>query len=222
MNGKTRQQQHFTTRRGFITAAGFGVVSLYALWAGYGAAPLPFLTEEAHGHSDPDGQRAASESGGHGGHGAATGGPHPEEFRRLVQEFVETHKLADGSVRPMPASGPGAAAGGHAGMHHPAEITPPPEASAPIDVYLMAYQWGYLPSVIRLERDVAYRFRMMAVDVTHGATLRIANGSRVIRLRSGVLVEQELRFKQPGSYLVYCTTYCGLAHDRMHGQIIVT
>ena len=35
-------ERHFTTRRGFVSILGFGVVSLYGLWAGYGAAPLSF------------------------------------------------------------------------------------------------------------------------------------------------------------------------------------
>ena len=32
---------HLTTRRGFVAALGFGGVSLYGLWVGYGAAPGP-------------------------------------------------------------------------------------------------------------------------------------------------------------------------------------
>lgn len=47
MAGKeTRKARHPTTRRGFISGVGFGVVSLYGLWAAYGAAPtrLAFLS----------------------------------------------------------------------------------------------------------------------------------------------------------------------------------
>ncbi|MFZ2649917.1 MAG: hypothetical protein WA210_07395, partial [Burkholderiaceae bacterium] len=32
---------HFTTRRAFIAATGFGGISLYGLWAAYGVAPGP-------------------------------------------------------------------------------------------------------------------------------------------------------------------------------------
>jgi heme/copper-type cytochrome/quinol oxidase subunit 2 len=62
----------------------------------------------------------------------------------------------------------------------------------------------------------------MAVDVAHGATLQLAPGARVVRLRPGALVEQEYTFQRAGEYLLYCTVYCGLAHDRMQGRIIVT
>lgn len=36
-----KQVSHFTTRRGLIAASGFGGLSLYGLWAAYGAAPTP-------------------------------------------------------------------------------------------------------------------------------------------------------------------------------------
>jgi len=186
---------HFTTRRGFVAASGFGLVSLYLLWAGYGAAPLGF---GAHGEEE---QAHTGEHGG--GHGDAPAGPSREEFRKLAEAFVEEHKLPDGSVQPR-------ARGHHAGHDE-----------GPIDVYLMAMQWAYLPSVLRLEAGVPYRFRMMAMDIAHGASLHLGAGARIIRLRPGVLVEQELSFSEPGEHLLYCTVYCGLPHDRMQGRIVV-
>ncbi len=182
---------HFTARRGFIAGAGFGMVSLYLLWAGYGAAPLGF---GGHGAQPGDGHGAGAHGGGHG----AVGGMQIEEFRALVQRFVDEHGQPDGSVRPRRAA-----------------------ALAPADVYLMAFQFGFTPQVLRLETGVPYRFRMMAVDVAHGASIRIGPGARIVRLRPGALVEQELTFQQPGEHLLYCTVYCGLAHDRMQGRIIV-
>ena len=201
------QHRHFTARRGFVAAAGFGMVGVYFVWAGYGAAPLGF----DGGHEAPaeDGRGAAPEpsSAGHAGHGAAASGSSSEEFRKLSEAFVEQNKLADGSVQP------GRAMQDHA-MHGAAP-------QGPVDVYLMAYQWGYAPSVLRLETGVPYRFRMMAVDVAHGASLQLGRAGRMVRLRPGTRVEQELTFSRPGEYLLYCTVYCGLAHDRMQGRVIV-
>jgi cytochrome c oxidase subunit II len=218
------ERPHFTTRRGFIIGTGFGVVSLYALWAAYGAAPLRF---KAH-----DEDAVPDHMGGHGGHGRARGHD-VEEFRRRTAEFIEANKLADGSVRPRSGNVSPLAASdaSHAGLHDPAQHA---QASLPtatsgtrqrvaaVDVYLAAYQWGYLPAVLRLESGVPYRFHMMAVDVTHGASLRVGRGGHIIRLRAGTLVERELRFRRPGEHLVYCTIYCGMLHDRMQGKIIVT
>ena len=36
------RERHFTTRRGFVAAMGFGGLGLYVTWAAYGASPLPF------------------------------------------------------------------------------------------------------------------------------------------------------------------------------------
>jgi heme/copper-type cytochrome/quinol oxidase subunit 2 len=89
------------------------------------------------------------------------------------------------------------------------------------DVYLMAYQWGFTPDVLRLDANRAYRLRMMAVDVSHGAAIRLGPGSRIVRLRANTLVEQTATFSRPGEYLVYCTVYCGPGHARMQGRLIV-
>ncbi|MFQ6018788.1 MAG: hypothetical protein ACE5KF_11420 [Kiloniellaceae bacterium] len=46
-----RKARHPTTRRGFIGGLSFSVVSLYGLWAAYGAAPtsLAFLSAQEGG-----------------------------------------------------------------------------------------------------------------------------------------------------------------------------
>ena len=186
-------KRHFTTRRGFIAACGFGIVGLYGVWAGYGAAPLPFL-----GHAEPG-------EGGHdvGGHaGESPRAISPDEFRRLAEDF---------------AARPADPHAGH-GMAHGAADAP---KDVPEDVYLMAYQWGFAPEVLRLEANRAYRLRMMAVDVSHGAAIRLGPGSRIVRLRANTLVEQTATFSRPGDYLVYCTVYCGPGHARMQGRLIV-
>jgi heme/copper-type cytochrome/quinol oxidase subunit 2 len=225
-----------TTRRGFVAAAGFGVVSLYLVWAGYGAAPLGPGDHEEPGTSTGGGHPAEPTGGGHaaGDHSATGSAMSDDEFRRLTQAFVEQHKLPDGSVKPRRIAaaqppemdehtGHGAMASHAAGDAPPPTATAMPDANGePVEVYLMAYQWGYAPSVLRLEAGVRYRFRMMAVDVAHGASIQLGRGGRIVRLRPGALVEQELTFTQPGEYLLYCTVYCGLPHDRMQGKIIVT
>jgi heme/copper-type cytochrome/quinol oxidase subunit 2 len=91
----------------------------------------------------------------------------------------------------------------------------------PVDVYLMAQKFAYSPDVLRLKAGQAYRFRMMADDITHGASIQLGTASRIIRLRPNVVTEQTITFTKPGEYLVYCTVYCGQAHDAMHGRIVV-
>ncbi len=236
-----RSENHLTTRRGFVTAIGFGVLSLYALWAGYGAAPI--------GLSLPSGEEGIA-----GGHGHGGGGMSPEEFRRLAEEFIEANELPDGSVKPArralgARSGPSdhereekhveasengspeAAEHGREKMHdgapHGAFRTVDREHAAedePIDVYLMASRYSYEPSVLRLEVNVPYRFRMMGMDTNHGAsiTLNVRLAGHIMRSPAGTLAEMTMTFTKPGAYLIYCTVYCGEGHDMMQAEIIVT
>lgn len=224
-NESTGDKPHFTTRRGFIATAGFGAVSLYALWAAYGAAPLGLMASGGDG-------TAPDEAGGHGAHGAPSG-PTAEEFQRLTTSFIDANRLPDGSVRPARrgSAEPASSAAHDMAVQDSARRGEAPAAphdnqrdavTEAVDVYLMAFQWGYAPAVLRLETGVPYRLRMMALDAAHGASLQLGNGSRIIRLRPNALVEQTLTFERPGEYLLYCTVYCGLAHDRMQGKIIVT
>jgi cytochrome c oxidase subunit 2 len=216
------EQRHFTTRRGFITALGFGAVSLYGAWAAYGAAPLPFgggkrtakpETTGHGGHGDHGAPHAPAEAGDHG----ASAGMVPEEFRFEHDFFVEKYAQRDGSVNPHAdedAHGHGHTDTGH---DHGSSAA----SGTPVDIYLMARKFAYSPENLRLKAGVPYRFRMMADDITHGASIHLGPASRIIRLRPDVVTEQTLTFTKPGEYLVYCTVYCGQAHDAMQGRIVV-
>lgn len=201
-----------STRRGFIAAASFGVVSLYGLWAGLGLAPLNvFSVHDDDRHApDPhaDHRPAAPAEAGHAGHGASAG-PGAEEFRRQTEAFVAKYRLPDGSVAPR------ADDSAHAG--HGASA----QTAAPIEVYLLAQRWFFEPATLRLEAGRPYRFRMMATDMSHGASIQLGQGSHVVRLRRGVVAERDFTFTRAGERLVYCTVFCGAGHDRMAAKIIV-
>ncbi len=247
---------HFTTRRGFIAATGFGGVSLYGLWAAYGAAPAPLALlglDRAHG-AGVDGPAAhlppaAGGHGGHGGHDAAAMGPSPEEFGRMSAEFIERYRLPDGSVHPRRlAAAPSVhdmhAMPGMEGMpgmqrmtampnisgEEPAQHTEHPghgaasaqaPDSGPIDVLMTAGKWFYLPATLRLDVGQTYRFRMMAQDITHGASIQFGKGGRMMRLQPGRVSDTELTFMHAGRYLLNCTVYCGPAHDLMQATLEV-
>ena len=230
-----------STRRSFVAAASLSAVSLYGLWAGLGSAPLRFWDL---GGTGMDGMEM---SGGGEGHGRSSG-PTPDEFRSIAEEFNTKHRQADGSVavepvlagQSMPGMVPPGNAGGASesmpGMEMPAAsdhsahtmpgMTAQAEsespAGSPLDVYLVAQQWSFDPAVLRLRANQPYRFRMMAVDAAHGASLQLGRASHIIRLPKGSLVERELSFTQPGEYLLYCTMYCGEGHQFMSGKVIVS
>lgn len=246
------ERQHLTTRRGFVIAMGFGGVSLYGLWAGYGAAPGPqALLGGAIDHDEieitpPADPMAAMD------HASTGAGTASEAFRRDLNAFIERYQVEDGSVYPRPlvtevAAAPteppnGAAMAnnmqgmatipqthdmtGMPGMSD--EVTKDtldsahhPDANAAIDVYLLAERWYYEPSQLRLNAGQRYQFKMMAADVSHGASMQFGSGSRMIRLRPNITTELEVVFDRPGSYLIYCTVYCGQAHDQMQARIEV-
>ena len=73
--------RHPTTRRGFIAALGFGGVSLYALWAAYGAAPGPLALFGRSAPAAPDDHGAGSHA-----HDGTSGGPGADEFRRVRRQ----------------------------------------------------------------------------------------------------------------------------------------
>ncbi len=92
----------------------------------------------------------------------------------------------------------------------------------PLDVYMIATRYGYEPGVLRLDSGVPYRFRFMAVDADHGASISFRFGGHMIRCRARALMEKTLVFTASGEYLLYCTVYCGEGHDSMMGKIVVT
>jgi heme/copper-type cytochrome/quinol oxidase subunit 2 len=233
------------------------VVTLYGLWAAYGAAPtsLQFLTDM---QSETDTQSEGMAGMAMGGHGAGAGGVTPEEFHEITEKFVEDLSLPDGSVVPtrqwmasMAAMGaahedredeadehrdmdeamkPGEAAG----MASSAETMPAvgheeaeeeghgsAQGGEPIDVYLMAMQFYYHPTVLRLERGVAYRFRMMSMDVNHGASIHTGFAGHIMRRPAQTMSEMVMTFSEPGEFMIYCTVYCGVGHSQMKGKIIV-
>jgi plastocyanin len=215
-----------STRRGFIAVASLGAVSLYGLWAGLGAAPLRFWDLGGADMSDMD-----MSGGSHG----PTGGLSTDEFRRLAEEFNDKYRQADGSVT-IPPTEPDNASLPTPGMdmsgttdHADHQMPGVAEQAAshdggvsPLEVYVLAEQWSFDPSLLRLKAGQPYRFRMMAVDAAHGASIQLGTASHIIRLPKGALVEQELSFTQPGEYLLYCTMYCGEGHQFMSGNIVVS
>ncbi|MDP2371693.1 hypothetical protein [Rhodoferax sp.] len=258
--------KHFTTRRAFVAASGFGGISLYGLWAAYGAAPGPLAllgVDRPNGVAHAHEVAASAPTGGHGGHGGGgAAGPTAEEFSRMTAEFIERFRMPDGSVYPrrLPASSadhhdghdghdmtpaapvsrnvampadphaghgavPGAATvvpDAHAHGQTPLDHAPgAPADGSPIEVLMTAGKWYYLPNVLRLDVGQAYRFKMMALDVSHGASIQFGKGGRMMRLQPGRLGESELTFQRPGRYLMHCTVYCGQAHDLMQATIEV-
>ena len=85
----------------------------------------------------------------------------------------------------------------------------------------MAMQFSYMPVVLRLKSGVPYRFRMMSMDVNHGASIHTGFAGHIMRRPARTMTEMVMTFPEPGEFMVYCTVYCGEGHSQMKGKIIV-
>lgn len=85
----------------------------------------------------------------------------------------------------------------------------------------MALRYSYVPRVLRLEHGVAYRFRMMSIDVNHGASIHSGFAGHIMRRPAKTMVEMVMTFPERGEYMIYCMVYCGEGHSTMKGKIIV-
>lgn len=219
-----RRAPSFTTRRSFLALTSLGAVSLYGQWAALGAAPLRFW--EAGGST---GGEMKMEGSGHDEHGGGAAG-NTDEFRKVVEKFIEDHKQPDGSVLVDAQS-----TGTMPGMTMDASMSTSHDVSAmagmsghsdshdtmnmPPEVYLLAQQWSFEPAWLKLRAGVAYKLKLMAADAAHGASLQLGPAGQIIRLPKGVPVERQFTFTTPGSYLLYCTVYCGEGHQYMSGKL---
>jgi cytochrome c oxidase subunit II len=243
--------RHFTLRRGFVIFVGLLILTLYFVWAGYGAAPtsLSFLTEE-----QDEAPRVSPGGSGMGMAGVelegANSGMTPDEFSDITEKFVEDLSLPDGSVQPTRqwTREYGPHGEGKAGQGKPVDPEQAARTAAemtvavsrermvareqeadhthdadaePIDVFVMAMRFSYSPSVLRLQHGVPYRFHMMSIDVNHGASINTGSAGHIMRRPARVLVTMVMTFPASGEFMMYCTVYCGLGHGQMKAKIIV-
>jgi len=244
-----RVSRHFTTRPSFVIFIGLLVLALYFMWAFYGAAPtsLRFLADAQV--ESTDGAAAGGHGSAAGGmtpdafqeiaykfvddFGLADGSVRPT--RQLMSAMAamgggheDREDEAGGHRDSAKATEDGAATtepdeasrkGSSAAMA--AVVGRGDENEEPIDVYLMALQYSYVPSVLRLEHGVPYRFRMMSTDVNHGASIHSGFAGHIMRRPARTMVEMVMTFPERGEYMIYCTVYCGEGHSTMKGKIIV-
>ncbi len=226
MSGET-EPRHFTVRPSFAIGIGLLVISLYFVWAAFGAAPISL--NFASGNSEAEklpmpAQSAEVESATMKGMnmGDGAGGMTPDEFTDITYKFIDDLTLEDGSVRPtmewtMKSRNESGEMGASTAMTQDSDMA----GDTPIDVYVIAQRFSYEPGVLRLKQGTPYRFIMMATDVNHGAAIRAGLAGHIMRRPAKVLTETVMTFTKTGEFMMYCTVYCGIGHDQMRGKIIV-
>lgn len=67
-------------------------------------------------------------------------------------------------------------------------------------------------------------FRVSTLDVTHGFSLYDPRGQLLTQTQAmpGYVNRLRVRLREPGTYIILCMEYCGLAHHGMRGAFQVT
>ncbi len=115
-----------------------------------------------------------------------------EWFRDKLQVQQDKYGLPDGSVQLPPGS----------------------------TVYVMAQQFAFVPSTVRLVFGGNYEFIFFSSDVYHGVSL-IQSGSSNSVLPPNMTAKVFIRATQLGEIKLLCNEYCGAGHHLMKGKIIV-
>lgn len=84
----------------------------------------------------------------------------------------------------------------------------------------MSEDGGWTPDTIRAEVGQPLKLRLVSDDVVHGFGIG-HSAEPPIDLEPGRPVETTLTFDEPGTYVFYCTRWCGPSHWRMRGVIEV-
>ncbi len=84
----------------------------------------------------------------------------------------------------------------------------------------IAENGGWSPAAIRAQVGVPLHLRLTSDDVTHGFAIGQMD-MQPVDLIPGKPAELTLTFDRPGTYVFYCTHWCGVNHWRMRGTIEV-
>ena len=85
-------------------------------------------------------------------------------------------------------------------------------------VTLVARVWRFEPAEIRVPAGSTVTFRLISMDVIHG--FRIPNTTVNVMVVPGQITEVRHRFREPGTYTLFCHEYCGAGHHLMTGRLI--
>ncbi len=94
-----------------------------------------------------------------------------------------------------------------------------------IDVDVAAVSWSFDISQQEFETGQSVRFTAESTDTVHGFAIYHPSGGVVftMMLVPGVGPSSLIHtFDEPGTYKVRCLEYCGMAHQEMSDEIIVT
>ncbi len=84
---------------------------------------------------------------------------------------------------------------------------------------MIARQWAFEPSTIRVNEGDKVKINIKSVDVTHGFAIFEFNVNE--RLLPGKTTIVEFTADKKGEYTFFCSVSCGSGHSGMNGKLIV-
>ncbi len=118
----------------------------------------------------------------------------------------------DRLVDPNLVATPGATAFGEPGVK---ELSP-----GWVEARILSQAWTFTPKEITVKVGTKVTFYVTTKDVQHGFDLTDTNINMMVI--PGQISKLTTTFVKPGTYNFYCHEYCGVGHQTMYGQVIVT
>lgn len=87
-------------------------------------------------------------------------------------------------------------------------------------VFAVAQMWAFQPSEINIPAGSEVDFYLTSKDVVHG--FNIADKNVNMMAIYGNINKTTVKFDKPGVYEIVCHEYCGVGHQNMKAQVVVT
>jgi cytochrome c oxidase subunit 2 len=88
------------------------------------------------------------------------------------------------------------------------------------EVYVQAFQFGYLPTEIEVPAHSTVTFHLTSIDVIHSFSVVGTNANTMVI--PGEVATLTVETEDPGEYGILCSEYCGASgHHDMEGLLVV-
>jgi cytochrome c oxidase subunit 2 len=87
------------------------------------------------------------------------------------------------------------------------------------EIEVKAFQYGFSPDPIVVNRGERIRLKITSTDVTHGVLIKEYKINVPLPPKETKIIE--FVADKGGEFLLHCSVYCGPGHGRMHGKLIV-
>ena len=93
------------------------------------------------------------------------------------------------------------------------------EPDGSVTVRIIAEQYDFVPSCVRVPAGPPVKFRVTSADVVHGFLIPDTNINTMVV--PGFVSEVRTSFAVPGEYVMPCHEFCGLGHQAMWAHVSV-